>query len=696
MLDKSVQFIKGIGPRRAELLRAEAGIETIEDLLYYIPRRYLDRSSFKPIRECMVNETVTVSGSIIRVGIAGRKRRYLEVIIDDGTGVLAGIFFGGINYLEKNFSIGDQVLFSGRVDFYRDRQIVHPDFDFLDADSKIQSIHTGRIVPLYPSTEKLKSGGFDSRGFRRAIREVIDSHIDEAGEPLPGDIVAKYGLLPLRDALLSIHYPDSFEAAERARRRLAFNELFFMQYYLALARRRLQDVMKRQARPVDAGAVRAFCEGLPFALTGDQRRAIDEIREGLAAPYPMNRMLQGDVGSGKTVVAMAASVMALSRGDQVALMAPTEILSFQHFNSFCAMLGPSRSIALLTGSLPKKKKEEIYRAVREGGVDILIGTHALIQQDVSFRKLGLIIIDEQHRFGVGQRARLRDKGESPDLLVMTATPIPRSLSLTLYGDLDVTMIREKPANRLPVKTFVFPESRLAGVHNSVAKYVAQRRQVYFVLPLIEESEKVDLKSAIEAYEQLKKIFPDFAIELLHGKIKQKEKDDIMARFKEGAVDILVSTTVIEVGVDVPNATVMVIEHAERFGLSQLHQLRGRVGRGAEQSYCVLLHPDDIPDDARQRMETMSTTDDGFIIAEEDLKLRGAGEITGTRQHGVSDLEFSDLGKDLDLIVAARQEAGDMVAALEDISTSGNNLEQVVTHLPLLEGIRSKRILGLLS
>ncbi|MBP7583323.1 MAG: ATP-dependent DNA helicase RecG [Spirochaetes bacterium] len=696
MLNDSVQFIKGIGPKRAELLRAEAGIETIEDLLYYIPRRYLDRSSFRPIGDCAVNETVTVQGTIASVGVAGRKRRYLEVTIEDGTGVLSGIFFGGIFYLEKNFSVGDQVLFSGKVDFYRTRQMVHPDFDFLDADSKIQSIHAGRIVPLYPSTEKLKAGGFDSRGFRRAIRAVIDGHLDEAKEPLPGGLVEKYALLPLREALLSLHYPDSFEAAEKARRRLAFNELFFLQYYLAMARRRLQHDMRRQIKRVDAEAVRVFCDGLPFPLTGDQRRAIDEIMEGLGAPYPMNRMLQGDVGSGKTVVAMAASVMALSQGEQVAVMAPTEILAFQHYNSFRAMLGPSPAIALLTGSLPKKKKEEIYREAREGAADIVIGTHALIQLDVSFRKLGLIVIDEQHRFGVNQRARLRDKGESPDLLVMTATPIPRSLSLTLYGDLDVTLIREKPANRLPVKTMIFPESRLSGVHNSVAKYVAQKRQVYFVLPLIEESEKTDLKSAIEAYESLKKTFPDFAIELLHGKMKQKEKDDIMGRFKAGEVDILVSTTVIEVGVDVPNATVMVIEHAERFGLSQLHQLRGRVGRGAEQSYCVLLHPDDIPDDARRRLETLASTDDGFAIAEEDLKQRGAGEITGTRQHGYTDLEFSDLGRDLDLIVAARQEAGDIVAGMKDFAGSMGDLEREVTHLPLLEGIRSKRILGILS
>jgi len=696
VLNDSVQFIKGIGPKRAELLRAEAGIETIEDLLYYIPRRYLDRSSFRPIGDCAVNETVTVQGTIASVGVAGRKRRYLEVTIEDGTGVLSGIFFGGIYYLEKNFSVGDQVLFSGKVDFYRTRQMVHPDFDFLDADSKIQSIHAGRIVPLYPSTEKLKAGGFDSRGFRRAIRAVIDGHLDEAKEPLPGGLVEKYALLPLREALLSIHYPDSFEAAEKARRRLAFNELFFLQYYLAMARRRLQHDMRRQIKRVDAEAVRVFCDGLPFPLTGDQRRAIDEIMEGLGAPYPMNRMLQGDVGSGKTVVAMAASVMALSRGEQVAVMAPTEILAFQHYNSFRAMLGPSPAIALLTGSLPKKKKEEIYREAREGAADIVIGTHALIQLDVSFRKLGLIVIDEQHRFGVNQRARLRDKGESPDLLVMTATPIPRSLSLTLYGDLDVTLIREKPANRLPVKTMIFPESRLSGVHNSVTKYVAQKRQVYFVLPLIEASEKTDLKSAIEEYESLKKTFPEFSIELLHGKMKQKEKDDIMGRFKAGEVDILVSTTVIEVGVDVPNATVMLIEHAERFGLSQLHQLRGRVGRGAEQSYCVLLHPDDIPDDARRRLETLASTDDGFAIAEEDLLQRGAGEITGTRQHGYTDLEFSDLGRDLDLIVAARQEAGDIVAGMKDFAGSMGDLEREVTHLPLLEGIRSKRILGILS
>ncbi len=696
MLDKSVQFVKGIGPRRAELLRSEAGIETIDDLLYYVPRRYLDRSSFKPIGECAAGDTVTVSGTIARVGIAGRKRRFLEVVIDDGTGKLSGIFFGGIHYLEKAFSTGGVIIFSGKVDYYRTRQMVHPDFDFIDEDSRISSIHAGRIVPLYRSTEKLKSAGFDSRGFRRTIRAVIDEHIEGVGEPLPGELVEKYSLPSLRDALLSIHFPESFEAAERSRRRLAFNELFFLQFYLAINRRRLREDVKKRGGLIDEGAIGRFSAGLPFTPTGDQVRAMDEIRENMNDPFPMNRMLQGDVGSGKTVVAMAAAVMAASRGEQVAVMAPTETLSSQHYHTFTSILGETAPIELLTGSLSKSRKEEIYKRIRDGAAQIVIGTHALIQRDVTFRDLGLIIIDEQHRFGVNQRARLREKGQLPDLLVMTATPIPRSLSLTLYGDLDITVIREKPANRLPVKTYIFPESRLSGVYNSVRKYVAQKRQVYFVLPLIEESEKVDLKSAKAAFESLKNTFPEYSVELLHGRMSQEDKDDVMGRFKNGEVDILVSTTVIEVGVDVPNATVMVVEHAERFGLSQLHQLRGRVGRGAEQSFCALVHPDDIPDEARERLTTLASTDDGFAIAEEDLKLRGAGEITGTRQHGYTDLEFSDLGKDLDLIVAARQEAWSMVDAMENVMEQTSDMEQALLRLPVLEGIRSKRILSILS
>ncbi|HPQ54898.1 MAG TPA: DEAD/DEAH box helicase, partial [Spirochaetota bacterium] len=445
MLTGDVQYIKGIGPKKAEVLKKEAGIETIEDLLYYMPRRYLDRSDFRAIQDCTVQEIVTVAGTIRRSSIAGARRRFLEVVIDDGTGSLHGVFFGGINYLQKILQPGETVLFSGKVDYYRHLQMVHPDFDFLDEHSKVQSINTGRIVPLYRSSEKLRGSGFDSRGFRRAIRQIIDEHLHEVKDPLEPALLSKYSLQPLREALFALHFPETAAAAETARRRLAFNELFFLQYYLALSRKHIEEESRPRGGVTDAAAVSEFIASLPFSLTHDQLHVIDEISEDLRRPHPMNRLLQGDVGSGKTVVAMVSSLLAAGRGRQTALMAPTEVLSEQHYLNFSTMLPPTVTVTLLTGSMSKKEKTGIYRDIKDGNTDIVIGTHALIQGEVEFRDLGLIIIDEQHRFGVEQRAALRSKGENPDLLVMTATPIPRSLSLTLYGDMDSSYIREKPA-----------------------------------------------------------------------------------------------------------------------------------------------------------------------------------------------------------------------------------------------------------
>lgn len=696
MLTGGVQFIKGIGPKKAEVLKKEAGIETMEDLLYYMPRRYLDRSDFRAIQDCSVNEVVTVSGTIRRCAIAGARRRFLEVVIDDGTASLHGVFFGGINYLQKILQPGETVLFSGKVDYYRHLQMVHPDFDFIDEHSKVQSINTGRIIPLYRSSEKLRSSGFDSRGFRRAIRNIIDQHLHEVKDPLDQALLARYTLQPLNEALFGLHFPETIEAAEAARRRLSFNELFFLQFYLALSRKHIEEESRPRKMKAYAAAVEQFIASLPFSLTKDQLHVIDEICEDLDRPHPMNRLLQGDVGSGKTVIAMASSLFALSRGQQVAVMAPTEVLAGQHYLNFSAMLPGTATTALLTGSIQKKEKTEIYRGIEDGSIGIVIGTHALIQGDVSFKDLGLIIIDEQHRFGVEQRGALRAKGENPDLLVMTATPIPRSLSLTLYGDMDSSYIREKPALRVPVNTIALGESRISGVFKSVRKYVSRGQQAYFVLPLIEESERIDLKSAVQTFEELRQEFPEFRIELLHGKMPPAEKEAIMHRFKNHEADILVSTTVIEVGVDVPNATVMVIMHAERFGLSQLHQLRGRVGRGELQSHCALVHPDDIGDDSKKRIGTIVSTSDGFQIAEEDLRLRGAGEITGTRQHGYSELEFADLARDIDLIVAAREEAKSAAASIHNVDASLKSLRDGVVHNTLLEGIRHRRILSILS
>ncbi len=699
MLTDGVTALQGIGSKKALVLREEAGIETVEDLLYYIPRRYIDRSFFKLLKDCFLNDVVTVSGTIQNVAMSGSRKKFLEVEINDGTDTLTGVFFGGVHYFAKLFSIGDNVIFSGKINFYRKKQMVHPDFDFIDdnAGSGIQAINTGRIIPLYRSTEKLKSLGFDSRGFRRVIKIALDSHLAGISDTIDSNILERHSLVGIREALLAIHFPESFEQAEHARRRLAFNEMFFHQYYLSLSRKYISEAHIKKNTVIDGSRYREFISSLPFELTPDQKTAVETLRHDITSSVPMNRLLQGDVGSGKTVVAMAAITMVMEQGRQSALMAPTEILASQHYENARKLLGDSLRIEFLTGSTPKNEKKNIYESIQSGTTDLVIGTHAIIQEDVVFRDLGLIIIDEQHRFGVEQRSVLREKGETADLLVMTATPIPRSLSLTLYGDLSITSIRTMPADRLPVKTMSFTESRLQGVYKSLEKYIMQGRQVYYVLPLIEESDKIDLKSAVQVFEHLRNdVFPNRRVELLHGRMKQAERDTIMSNFKNGSIDILVCTTVIEVGIDVPNATVIVIEHAERFGLSQLHQLRGRVGRGEHQSFCVLISPDDIPDESRMRIETIVSTNDGFTISEEDLKQRGAGELIGFRQHGHGgSFEFADLSLDIDLILYAKEVAERLVSGITDIRSLRDQFMNR-KYSPLLNGIRNKKLLTILS
>lgn len=697
MLSNPVTYLKGIGPKKAHILRQEAGIETIEDLLYYMPRRYLDRSSFKSIRDCFVNDVVTVSGMIQRVAVAGRTRKFLEVEIDDGTDTLIGVFFGAIPYYRSVFMKGETVIFSGKVNFYRAKQIIHPDFDFIDRESLLPTIHTGRIIPLYRSTESLKLSGFDSRGFRRAIQTALEVAYETITESIEADILHRRSLMPIRDAIRAIHFPESFDEAEQARRRLAFNEVFFHQYGMSLVRRYLRETGAKKRAPMDDSSAASFLSSLPFTLTTDQIAAMQEIRRDIESSCLMNRLLQGDVGSGKTVVAMYAALLVKGQERQTALMAPTELLARQHYETCVGLIGDRARILLLTGSTPRQEKAEIYRQIARGDADIVVGTHALIQEGVAFKRLGLIIIDEQHRFGVAQRSALREKGEDVDLLIMTATPIPRSLSLTLYGDLNVTSLKTMPSERLPVITMSFPESRLPGVYNSIRKYIDQGRQVYYLLPIIDESDKIELKSAIAMYERLRnEVFPDKAVALLHGKMKAEERDRTMSLFKEGKIQILVCTTVIEVGIDVPNANVIVIEHAERFGLAQLHQLRGRVGRGPHQSFCILVSPDGISEESRTRIETIVSTNDGFVIAEEDLKQRGAGELIGFRQHGhAGTFEFADLFLDMDLILYAREIAERKVAELNDVRSIWHEFKER-RFAPLLSSIRYKKVIGMIS
>ncbi len=670
------------------------GIETIEDLLYFLPRKYIDRSNTKLIKDCFVNDYVTVAGVIKEVKISGHRRKFLEVVIDDGSDTLSGVFFGGIQYFLKLFEVGDMVLFSGKVDYYNTKQIAHPEYDFIGDSS--DALHTGRIVPIYPSTETLKTHGFNSRVFRKIIHNALEITKQHIQEPFDSEMVYRLKLMPLSQAIQQIHFPATMDEAHQARVRLAFNELFFLQYYLHLSRQYIKETQKHSKPVINESLYNHFIHTLPFALTDDQKKAVQEIINDLNADFPMNRLLQGDVGSGKTVVAMIASMAVVSRGQQVAFMAPTEILAQQHYTTFKKFVPESIHVQLLTGSTPAVHRKAILSGLKEGSVNILIGTHALIQESVQFANLGFIIIDEQHRFGVNQRASLRTKGYMPDLLVMTATPIPRSLSLTLYGDLDISIIKQKPANRIPITTLAFPVSKIDAVYRSLEKYMDEGRQVYYVLPLIEDSEKLDLKSATATYEQLVERFPTKKIALLHGKLPNDEKEKIMQEFNNHTIDLLVSTTVIEVGIDVANASIIVIEHAERFGLSQLHQLRGRVGRGEHKSFCVLMYPDDISQESMHRIHILTSTDDGFVIAEEDLKMRGAGEFIGTRQHGQGiAFEFADPINDFELIKISREEAQKQVERLKDIPALFENIKR--THaMNILEGLRKKHILALLS
>jgi len=657
-LQTPVQYVKGIGEKRAERL-LEVGVETIHDLLYYLPRRYLDRSHITKIRQLIENTEVTVVGKVQFLGVKeGRKKRFV-LSISDETGNLHCVWFQSVVAISKIFEKGEMLALSGKVTrFGNDFQMAHPDFDRLDDTGTENLLHTGRIIPLYPSTDKLSRVGLDSRGFRRTAKEAVSTYCDMVAETLPANIIQRRQLLGLRQAIENVHFPENAKMLNMARRRLKFDELFYLELMLAYRKRRFE-VQKEGIGFIKVGErTRNLIKSLSFELTGAQKKVLREIREDMKGKTPMNRLVQGDVGSGKTVVALITMMMAIENGYQAALMAPTEILAVQHFLSVReALSGLDVNVALLIGSQRKKERESALQAIALGEADIIIGTHALIQQKVIYKKLGVAIIDEQHRFGVLQRATLRDKGLTPDVLVMTATPIPRTLSLTLYGDLDVSIIDELPPGRKEVKTVWRSDSKRNDIYQFVKKCVADGEQIYIVFPLIEESEKIDLQAAVDNYEFLREgIFRDFNVGLLHGRMKSDEKEAVMLAFKQGEIQVLVSTTVIEVGVNVPNATIMIIENAERFGLPQLHQLRGRVGRGEKKSHCFLVAKYPISGDAKKRLQTLSETSDGFKIAEVDLQLRGPGEFFGTKQSGLPELRIADLVKDTEILTQARDEA----------------------------------------
>jgi len=654
--DTPIQYVKGIGPKRAASLRS-VSIETVEDLLNYFPRRYLDRSHLINIRQLKAGEEATVMGKVISCRIIrGRRSRYV-VIVGDGTGILQCVWFRGLNYISKLFEAGETVAFHGKVTVYRGPQLIHPEYDKISEEGESDPVHTGGIIPMYPSTEALSRMNLDSRGFRRILRRVLDQIGDTVPETLSEEILRNRQLVSLSEALVNIHFPQSWSHLMQAQYRLKFEELFYLQLFLALQRRTIQVEQKGIVFSHVGEQTKRLVNRLPFELTAAQKRVLREIRQDMKREQSMNRLLQGDVGSGKTVVALVAMLIAVENGYQAALMAPTEILAEQHFINVHGWLENfGVQVALLKGGQRESKKREILKRLSEGQIDIIVGTHALVQEGVQFKHLGFVVIDEQHRFGVIQRAILRQKGYHPDVLVMTATPIPRTLTLTLYGDLDVSIIDEMPEGRKPIRTFWRRENKRNEIYTFIKNEIEKGRQAYIVYPLVEESEKVDLADATAGHELLsKQIFPEFQLALLHGRMKAEEKEKIMKDFKSGKIHILVSTTVIEVGVDVPNVTVMLIEHAERFGLSQLHQLRGRVGRGEEQATCILLSQNALSAEAVKRLKTMVETTDGFRIAEVDLQLRGPGEICGTRQHGILDFKIANLVTDESILTAAREE-----------------------------------------
>jgi ATP-dependent DNA helicase RecG len=698
---KQVQFVKNIGPRRAAAL-AEIGIHHVLDLLYYLPRRYLDRSSVVTIAdlhahapgpdllpleggEQPVKREVTVVGVVRshKVIGTGRSARFI-LILADPTGSLQCVWFGGVQYWRRAFTVGETLAISGKPTFYGNiLQIVHPDVDRIqerggEGELKVRS----GILPLYSSSQALARVGLESAGFRRVIEGLLETSAAALHEFLPDEILSSRKLLPFRDAVHMAHFPESLEALDQARRRLKYDELFLFQLKLGLRRRMARESAGGISFNVKSPLARSLVDALPFSLTGAQIRVLREIAADMEAPRPMNRLLQGDVGSGKTIVALAAMLVVVDNGYQAVFMAPTEILAEQHFRTITQLLGNLPvNTRLLVGAQRSRLRQDILGELRDGRAQIVVGTHALLEKKVAFHHLGLVVIDEQHRFGVMQRATVREKGENPDVLVMTATPIPRTLSLTLYGDLDVSVIDEMPSGRRPITTWLRSENDKETVYSFVRKQIAAGRQAYFVYPLIEESDKLDLKAATHHFEQLQQeVFPGLRLGLIHGRLAADEKESLMRRFKSRELDILVATTVIEVGIDVPNATVMIIENAEHFGLSQLHQLRGRVGRGSEQSYCILLAPrwiergaqrglaagkgveDDQQRVVEKRLATMVETTDGFRIAEVDLQLRGPGDFFGTRQSGMPEFRAADLLTDTAILHDARADAVALVDA----------------------------------
>lgn len=670
VLTQSIQFLKGVGPARAQMLR-RLGIETIGDALALLPRRYDDRTNLKPIRSLQVGTQETFEGTILVSGSSrtGRGRRLYEMIVGDATGTMRCLWFQFHEaYMRQRYRTGQHVIVTGevRINAYsgQRKEVHHPDLELIEADEH-EPLHTGRMVPVYPATE-----GLHQKTLRTVIKRIVDEYAHQVEDCLPPALRQRLHLLEASQALREVHFPTAdadLEAlnhwSSEAHRRLVFEEFFLLELGLALRQRDTTIEERRIAYRGTGALADQLRTQLPFKLTTAQEHVLAEIMANMRRPHPMNRLLQGDVGSGKTIVALLAMLLAIESGFQAAIMVPTEILAEQHYLTMHRLVEPlGVRVMLLTSAIKGSRRRDLLETIAAGDVDLIVGTHALIQEGLEFKALGLAVIDEQHRFGVLQRATLKRKGYSPDVLVMTATPIPRTLAMTVYGDLEVSIIDELPPGRLPVITQLCYESRRGQSYELMRQVLRQGRQVYVVYPLIEESEKTDLRAATAMAEQLQReVLPEFRVGLLHGRLKSDQKEHIMRAFSTGDLEVLVSTTVIEVGVDVPNATLMLVEHAERFGLAQLHQLRGRVGRSHHQAYCLLMANFPMSEEAKQRLQTLTEHDDGFMIAERDLEIRGPGEFLGTRQSGLPELRVAHLIRDQRVLAEARREAFALVA-----------------------------------
>ncbi len=687
-----IKYLTGVGPKRAELLDKQLGIRTYYDLLYYFPFRYIDRSKIYRIKD--------LEGELPYIQLKGRfvnftehgegAKRRLQALFSDGTATIDIVWFNRIKAIRENYSTNKTYIIFGKPTIFNGRySLAHPEVETYQEEHQPHGLRG-----IYNLTETLRNRSFTSRTIQQLVQNLFEK-VKYIPETLPQDIISRYKLLGLRDALLNIHSPESIDKLQKAKLRLKFEELFLIQLnILRYAKNRNSKIKGYLFSRIGEYFNRFYFEVLPFPLTNAQKRVLKEIRADMGSGRQMNRLLQGDVGSGKTIVALMSALMAADNGYQTCIMAPTEILATQHYESLSRLAAQiGIKVELLTGSTKKTKRDEIHQGLMDGSIKLLIGTHAVIEDNVNFLHLGLVIIDEQHRFGVAQRAKLWNKSlNPPHILVMTATPIPRTLAMTVYGDLDVSVIDELPPGRKPITTVLEYENSRDKVNQAIYRQLKMGRQAYVVYPLIQENEKLDLKALENGYEYIRQTFKEFNVSFVHGKMKPAEKDYQMQQFVTGKTRILVATTVIEVGVNVPNASVMLIENAERFGLSQLHQLRGRVGRGADQSYCILMTKHNITKDTRRRLELMTETTDGFRIAEADMKMRGPGDIEGTQQSGIAfNMRIANLATDGQILSLARDCANDVLDKDPDLQSAGNRILIEQLHLHFNKTINWSRI-----